>query len=145
MKNMKLFLNKIEFRQHFTLSDNAFLTIKFTKNVDCEIKIRLNNVVEMLQDKNYKSSLIDKREVTDLIESIKNIKNDTKIFLKDHPIDCLTFNRQKALKFEYDSTDSFINFEVVPKLDKSCIVEMSIVSRIETIALTGEYIIITEG
>ena len=90
------------------------------------------------QDKNFKSSLLDNREVNEDFEVLKNVKIETKTFIKDYFLTAETFNRHKVIKFEYDSSDSLIDFEVKPSLDKSCFVEIAIISTKEKIVLIGE-------
>ena len=140
MKNLKLILNTIEFRHNFTLSENASVTIKFSKGGVSDNKSNGTYILDILQEKNYKSSILEKKEVHNEIELLNNSKIEIKTFIKDHPLIAEQFNTHKHLKFEYDPSNSskIIDFEVKPNLVKSCFLEITILNSKEKIVLNGE-------
>ena len=140
MKNLKILLTKIEFRHIFNLTEDSSMAITFSKGGVGENSVKGKFILELLQDKNYKNTLLDKKEINDEIELLKNSKIETKCFSKDLSLVKDSFNMQKIIKFEYDYDDlsKLIDFEVKPNIDKTCFVEISIKNSKETIILTGE-------
>ena len=142
MKNIKLQINQIEFRRHFTITDDISLTIKISKGGVSDNETRGTFILDLFRDKNYNNCLIDKKEIKDEIELLKNAKIETKTFIQDYILTAEKFNLSKHLKFEYDKADSSktIDFEVKPNLDKICFIEMTMKTSKETIVINGEYI-----
>jgi len=132
-------MNKLEIRHHFTLPENASMTIKFSKG-ESENNARERFIIEYLEENMYRNNLLDINEVDFELQYIKNSNVEMRTLIEDLPINAEMFNRLKLLKFESENTNSsnLVEFEVKPKIDQFCIVEVSFRTSKDTIVLIGE-------
>ncbi len=139
MKNLKLHMNKLEIRHHFNLPENASMTIKFSKG-ESDNNSRERFIIEYLEENIYRNNLLDINEVAFELQYIRNSNVEIRTIIEDLPINAEMFNRLKLLKFESEGTNSsnLVEFEVKPKIDQSCIVEVLLKTSKETIILNGE-------
>lgn len=131
-------MNKLEIRHHFTLADNALMTIKFSKGESQNFRDKF--ILEYLEENLYENSLLENKEVADELLFLKNSNIETRTLIDDLQINAEMFNRLKLLKFESENSSSpkLVEFEVKPRIDQTCIVEVIFKTSKDTIVLTGE-------
>jgi hypothetical protein len=115
------------------------MTIKFSKG-ESENNARERFIIEYLEENMYRNNLLDINEVDFELQYIKNSNVEMRTLIEDLPINAEMFNRLKLLKFESENTNSsnLVEFEVKPKIDQFCIVEVSFRTSKDTIVLIGE-------
>ena len=131
VKNLKIEIEKFEFRKNFNLNENKSLQIKFSKtSADSTSKKLPRSMLESLDETGpcgYKNSLTNNIDLMEDIELIRNMKSDHRIIPKEYQIESEKFNSsQKIIKFSdnLDAKNKQIEIDVNPGVDKMFNIEI---------------------